>query len=52
MDKPVSFLHSFPSGEQAVSMVVHKDKLYIATNRRVYFLSDNGKLYSIPFAKQ
>lgn len=47
-DDNIKLLHAFPEGEHPVSMVVHKEVLYVATNWRIYRLSDNGKLYPVP----
>lgn len=46
----ITLLHSFPQGEQPVSMQVYKDTLYVATNRRIYRLNEDGKLYPVKIA--
>lgn len=50
MTEGIKLLHSFPEGGYPVSMQVHKDVLYVATNWRIYRLSENGKLYPVPLA--
>lgn len=35
------FIKEFPAGEEIVSMLVHQDKVYLATKRAVYVQVDN-----------
>ena len=38
------YLASVPEGETVVSMAVHQDTLFVATDRHVYMLCDNKRL--------
>lgn len=40
----MTYLASIPKGEIAIGMCVHKDNIYIATDKAVYKLSDDKKL--------
>jgi len=39
--KGLQFLTEVPEGEQVVSMVNHRDRIFVATQKRVYELVDD-----------